>query len=175
MTLPGKYDGFVPDRNGAAGAISPGVSATCGVQFVMPIHVLYAAEVVATGGRDGTVVSTDGHLDLTLGTPRELGGDGNGGSNPEQLFGGAYAACFLGSMKFVASEGGPQVPTNATVTAIVGIGPRFRGGFRLDVQLDIALPGLTPAEADLLVQQAHRICPYSHAIHNNVAVRLILV
>lgn len=141
----------------------------------MPIHVLYTAEVVATGGRDGTVVSTDGHLDLTFATPRQLGGDGKPGSNPEQLFGGAYAACFLSSMKFVASEGGPLVPPNATVTATVGIGPRLRGGFRLDVQLDIALPGLAPAEAELLVQQAHRICPYSHAIRNNVAVRLVRV
>jgi lipoyl-dependent peroxiredoxin len=140
----------------------------------MPIHVLYAAKVVATGGRDGTITSIDGHLDLTLATPRELGGDARRGSNPEQLFAGAYAACFLSSMKFVASEGGPQVPPDATVTATLGIGPRSRGGFRLDVQLDIALPGLTPADAESLVQQADRICPYSHAIRDNVVVRLNL-
>ena len=146
-----------------------------GDQSAMPIHVLYETKVLACGGRDGTVSSSDPQLELALTTPRELGGDGKPGSNPEQLFGAAYAADFLSSMKFLASEGGPVVPPNATVTATVSIGPRFRGGFRLDVQLEIALPGLAREEAELLMQQAHRICPYSHALRNGVAIRLVLV
>ncbi len=92
----------------------------------MPVHVLYATKVTATGGRDGHVAAEDGSLDLMLTTPKELGGTGGPGNNPEQLFAASYAACFLGAMKFVASQGGPRVPDDAKVTAIVGIGPRSR-------------------------------------------------
>ena len=108
----------------------------------MPVHVLYATKVTATGGRDGHVAAEDGSLDLALTTPKELGGPGGPGNNPEQLFAAGYAACFLGAMKFVASQGGPKVPDDAKVTATVGIGPRSEGGFGIDVQLDISLPGL---------------------------------
>ena len=107
--------------------------------------------------------------------PRELGGSGGPGNNPEQLFAACYAACFLGSMRFVASQGGPKVPDDARVTATVGIGPRLQGGFGLDVQLDIALPGMAQPDADALVQRAHFACPYSNAVRNNVPVRLVIV
>ena len=47
--------------------------------------VLYRASATATGGREGRGVSDDGALDVKLTTPRELGGAGNAGTNPEQL------------------------------------------------------------------------------------------
>jgi len=141
----------------------------------MPVHVLYATKVTATGGRDGHVAAEDGSLDLMLTTPKELGGAGGSGNNPEQLFAAAYAACFLGAMKFVASQGGPKVPDDAKVAATVGIGPRSEGGFGIDVQLDISLPGLAKADADSLVQRAHLACPYSNATRNNIPLRLVIV
>jgi Ohr subfamily peroxiredoxin len=141
----------------------------------MPVHVLYATKVTATGGRDGHVAADDGSLDLTLTTPKELGGADGPGNNPEQLFAAAYAACFLSAMKFVASQGGPKVPDDAKVSATVGIGPRSEGGFGIDVQLDISLPGLAKADADLLVQRGHLACPYSNATRNNVPLRLVIV
>jgi lipoyl-dependent peroxiredoxin len=142
---------------------------------LMSVHVLYAARATVTGGRDGRATVADGSLDITLTTPTELGGSGGPGNNPEQLFAAAYAACFLGALRFVASQGGPKVPDDAQVTATVGIGPRTQGGFGLDVQLDIALPGLALADADVLVQRAHFACPYSNAVRNNVPVRLVIV
>ena len=107
-------------------------------------------------------------------TPKELGG-GGGGNNPEQLFAAGYAACFIGAMKFVASQGGPKVPADTAVTATVGIGPRSEGGFGLDIVLDVALPGLARAEAEALVEKAHQVCPYSNATRNNVPVRTNIV
>ena len=106
----------------------------------MSVHVLYATKVTATGGRDGRATTTDGSLDLTLTTPTELGGSGGPGNNPEQLFAAGYAACFLGAMRFVASQGGPKVPEDARVTATVGIGPRSQGGFGLDVHSTLRCP-----------------------------------
>ena len=66
--------------------------------------VLYTAHAKATGGRDGKAVSSDGVLDVKLATPRELGGAGGTGTNPEQLFAAGYSACFIGAIKFVAGQ-----------------------------------------------------------------------
>src|ERR1700758_5811968 len=92
----------------------------------MSVKVLYKTQAKATGGRDGTAATLDGAFDVKLSTPKELGGGGGPGNNPEQLFASGYAACFLGAMKFVASQGGPKVSADATVTSTVGIGPLRR-------------------------------------------------
>jgi len=139
----------------------------------MPVDVKYTTRATATGGRDGRSATEDGSLDVKLSTPKELGGGGGPGNNPEQLFAAGYAACFLGAMKFVASQGGTaKVPNDATVTAAVGIGPRSEGGFGIDVQLDVKLPGVPQDQAEALVEKAHQVCPYSNATRNNVPVRL---
>jgi osmotically inducible protein OsmC len=138
----------------------------------MPVNVLYRTEATATGGRDGRAATRDGSLEVRLATPKELGGAGGPGNHPEQLFAAGYSACFLGAMKFVASQGGPKVPAEATVTAEVGIGPRSEGSFGLEIGLTISLPGLAHAEAEALVQKAHQVCPYSNATRGNVDVRL---
>ena len=137
----------------------------------MPVDVKYRAEATATGGRDGRAKTTDGSLDVKLTTPKELGGAGGDGNNPEQLFAAGYSACFLGAMKFVSSQGGPKVPPDTSVTASVGIGPRSEGGFGLAVDLKVALPGLDRSEAEQLVEKAHQVCPYSNATRGNVDVR----
>ena len=141
----------------------------------MSVNVLYRTSARATGGRDGHSATLDGAVDVKLSIPKELGGPGGTGVNPEQLFATGYAACFLGAMKFVASQGGPKVPADTTVTATVGIGPRSEGGFGLDIALEISAPGLARAEAEELVAKAHQVCPYSNATRNNVDVRLSVV
>src|SRR5438874_3237315 len=138
----------------------------------MSVNVLYKTSAKATGGRDGHAATLDGALDVKLTTPKELGGGGGPGNNPEQLFAAGYAACFIGAMKFAANGLKLRVPPEATVTATVGIGPRAEGGFGLDVELKIALPGLPRPDAERLVDAAHQVCPYSNATRNNVDVRL---
>lgn len=141
----------------------------------MSVNVLYRTTATATGGRDGQAATKDGALSVKLSTPKELGGAGGPGNNPEQLFAAGYSACFLGAMKAVAAKGGPKVPADTTVTATVGIGPRSEGGFGLEVSLDIDLPGLARDEAEALVEKAHQVCPYSNATRNNVDVKLTVV
>lgn len=140
----------------------------------MALKVLYTTKATATGGRDGQSGTDDGSFSVKLSTPKELGGGGTG-NNPEQLFASGYAACFLGAMKFVASQGGPKVPDDTKVHSTVGIGPRDEGGFGLDVALAVSLPGLPRAEAEALVEKAHQVCPYSNATRNNIPVRLSVV
>ena len=141
----------------------------------MPVDVKYRTSATANGGRDGRAATKDGSFEVKLATPRELGGAGGQGNNPEQLFAAGYAACFLGAMKFVAAQDKRKVPDDATVTASVGIGPRSEGGFGLDVALDVSLPGMPRADAEALVDKAHQVCPYSNATRNNVPVRLNVV
>lgn len=142
----------------------------------MSVNVLYSTSARATGGCDGHSATLDGAVDVKLTTPRELGGAGGRGVNPEQLFATGYAACFLGAMKFVASQGGTaKVPADATVTATVGIGPRSEGGFGLEIALAISLPGVEREAARALVAKAHEVCPYSNATRNNIDVKLRIV
>lgn len=141
----------------------------------MPVEkVLYRANATATGGRDGRGVTSDGVLDVKLATPRELGGGGGQGTNPEQLFAVGYSACFLGAMKFVAQRDKLSIPADVSVNGIVGIGP-IPTGFGIEVELRIALPGLARDQAQVLVDRAHIVCPYSNATRGNINVTLILV
>ena len=141
----------------------------------MSVDVKYSTQATATGGRDGRAATQDGSLDVRLSTPKELGGGGGDGNNPEQLFAAGYSACFLGAMKAAAGQEKLRVPPETTVTATVGIGPRSEGGFGITADLKIALPGLDRSEAERLVQAAHQICPYSNATRGNVDVNLTVV
>lgn len=136
------------------------------------MNILYKTSATSTGGRDGHAVSADKALDVKLAAPRELGGNGAAGTNPEQLFAAGYSACFLSAMKFVAGQHKQTLPADTQVTAEVGIGPNDNGGFALDIELRVSLPGLEAAAAKELVDAAHQVCPYSNATRNNVAVRL---
>jgi osmotically inducible protein OsmC len=136
--------------------------------------VLYTAHAMATGGRDGRAVSSDGILDVKLVKPRELGGSGSPGTNPEQLFAAGYAACFIGAMKFVAKRNKIDLPGELSIAASVGIGA-IASGFGIEATLKISVPGMQPADAESLVQQAHLVCPYSNATRGNIDVRLIVV
>ncbi|MGN8275853.1 organic hydroperoxide resistance protein [Pseudomonas sp. SMN5] len=135
------------------------------------MKALYTAVATATGGRDGRAVSSDNILDVKLTTPKELGGAGGQATNPEQLFAAGYSACFIGALKFVASQGKRSIPADTSITAHVGIG-QIPGGFGLDIDLYINLPGLDQADAQALVDAAHQVCPYSNATRGNVDVRL---
>ncbi len=136
--------------------------------------VLYTAYATATGGREGKAASNDGRLTVGLSTPKELGGAGGDGTNPEQLFAAGYAACFIGAMKAVGGKMKTAVPADVSIDSEVGIGP-IPAGFGIQVVLNIKLPGLDRAVAEQLVAAAHQVCPYSNATRGNIDVTLNLV
>lgn len=141
----------------------------------MAIKVLYTTQSKATGGRDGEAGMLDGSFSVKLSTPKELGGAGGEGANPEQLFATGYAACFLSAMQFVASQDKAlTIPADTSVTAKVGIGQSDAGGFGLEVDLTVDLPGMDPAAAQKLIETAHQVCPYSNAVRGNIDVGLAL-
>jgi Ohr subfamily peroxiredoxin len=140
----------------------------------MAVDVKYSTTASATGGRDGHARSEDGRVDVALSTPKELGGAGGEGTNPEQLFAAGYSACFIGALKVAGQQLKVKVPAEVTVTATVGIGPRPEGGFGITTDLLVDLPGLDRDSAQQLVEAAHQICPYSNATRGNVDVGLTL-
>jgi Ohr subfamily peroxiredoxin len=129
--------------------------------------VLYTARTHAVGGREGTGRSDDGRIEVKLSSP---GGAGNG-TNPEQLFGVGYSACFLGAMKAVAPKLKLTVPADTAIDAEVDLGPTALG-FGIAVRMKIAVPGLDRATAEQLVAEAHKVCPYSNATRNNIDVQI---
>ncbi|MFZ5551351.1 MAG: organic hydroperoxide resistance protein [Pseudomonadota bacterium] len=136
--------------------------------------VLYTAHATSTGGRAGTSKSDDGRLTLNLSTPKELGGDGGPGTNPEQLFAAGYSACFIGAMKAVAGKMKISLPAEVSIAADVGIGP-IPNGFGIQVAMSISIPGMDKAAAEQLVAAAHQVCPYSNATRGNIDVTLTVV
>ena len=136
--------------------------------------VLYTARATSTGGRTGTSQTDDGSLKLTLSTPKELGGAGGPGNNPEQLFAAGYSACFIGAMKAVAARQKIALPSEVSITAEVGIGP-IPAGFGLQVAMQVSVPGMDKAAAEALVAAAHQVCPYSNATRGNIDVALRIV
>jgi len=136
--------------------------------------VLYTTKASSTGGRTGTSKSEDGALSVNLSTPRELGGAGGAGTNPEQLFAAGYSACFIGAMKAVGAGMKLKVPDDVSVTAEVAIGP-IPNGFGIQVAMAISVPGFERAAAEELVAAAHKVCPYSNATRGNIDVTLTVI
>lgn len=135
------------------------------------MKALYTAHAHATGGREGSAATDNNALSVALSTPKELGGGGGTGTNPEQLFAAGYAACFLGAIKFVAAQDKVKIPDDAKVESSVGIGQRDDGtGFGLVVTLKATLPGIDHEKAQDLVKRADVVCPYSHATRGNIQV-----
>lgn len=135
--------------------------------------VIYQAQAISAGGRDGSTRSCDGLLDVKLSVPKEMGGPG-GGVNPEQLFAAGYSACFIGAMQLVAGQQNVPLPADTSIVATVGIG-QIPAGFGIEVQMEVTVPGMDRAQAQAIVDKAHQVCPYSNATRGNIAVTITVV
>ena len=140
-------------------------------------HAVYTAQATSTGGRTGTSTSSDGEINLRLMTPKQLGGAGGPGTNPEQLFAAGYSACFIGAMKAVAAHDKIHLPAEVSIVADVAIGAMVGkpGAFGVSVDMAISIPGMDHAAAEALVTKAHEVCPYSNATRGNIDVTLTVV
>ena len=136
------------------------------------MKALYTATATAIGGRDGHVSTDDHVLDFDVRTPKGLGGAGEPGTNPEQLFAAGYAACFGSALTHVARRQKIE-PGNVQITAKISIGPK-PPGYGLAAELHIHLPDLAREQAEALARAAHEVCPYSNATRGNIEVTLVV-
>jgi lipoyl-dependent peroxiredoxin len=134
-------------------------------------EILYTAEATATGGREGHAATSDGRIEVELDVPKEMGGSGGPGTNPEQLFAVGYAACFQSALLRFALGRGLDL-SDSRVTSRIGIGLLKSGGLGLAVTLDLEAPGLSREVAVDLMNRAHETCPYSRATRGNIPVTL---
>jgi osmotically inducible protein OsmC len=135
------------------------------------MKILYTTEAVVEGGRAGQGKTSDGRLSVQLSVPKELGGEGGAGTNPEELFAVGYAACFQSGLLSLAQSRKLDA-SNSTITSRVGIGPTGHGGFSLEIALDLHAPNLSRVDAEDLMRRAHERCPYSNATRGNIDVTL---
>ena len=136
------------------------------------MKTLFTAESISKGGRSGTVRSPDGLLNVTLGNPLKPGAE-KLGPNPEMMLAGAYSACYHGALGNAAKKlGAPE--TDSTVRAIVSLIEDDQGGYRLAVELHAELPGVDATQAKLIMEEAHKTCPYSKALRGDTSVKLVV-
>lgn len=135
------------------------------------IDPTYTATVTSTGGREGHAASDDGILDVQIRRPKLQGTPE--GTNPEQLFAAAWAACFQGALN--ATTRGTDIDVSqSTVTAHVSLGQADDGsGYGLGGKIEVAIPGLPLAKVQELADAAHAVCPYSKATRGNIEVEVI--
>jgi osmotically inducible protein OsmC len=140
------------------------------------IKALFTATATATGGRNGHTESGDGLVMADLSIPKEMGGPGRPGTaTPEHLFAAGYAACFGGTVDYLANQQNKDA-TKVKVTAAVAIGPREGGGLGIAVRMRVEDKTLPHDALESLVKEAHeRNCPYSVAIRGNVDVQFEIV
>jgi len=140
------------------------------------IKSLFTISAMSSGGRNGHSETNDGAVKADLSVPKDMGGPGKPNTvTPEHLFAAGYAACFGGALDFVAKQHKKDA-TKAKTECSVSIGKREAGGFGLAVKLRIEDKSLSQSELAEFVKEAHeKICPYSHAIRNNVEVELEVV
>jgi Ohr subfamily peroxiredoxin len=141
------------------------------------VSKVYSTVVTVNGGRDGRARSADGNLELDLTVPKELGGPGGSGTNPEQLFAAGYAACFESGLRYAATRRGMELGEDeSSVTGEVSLVPDEKGTFKLAVQLEVSFPSAPRAELEELADVVHRtMCPYSKALSGNVDVDIRIV
>jgi len=136
------------------------------------MKILFTEEAISKGGRSGSINSPSDLLNVTLGNPLEKGIETRGPS-PELLFAGAYSACYHGALSNAAKKLGTPVE-NSTVRALVSLIEDDQGGYRLAVELHADLPEIDRAQAERIMEAAHKTCPYSKALRGDIAVKLIV-
>ncbi len=136
------------------------------------MKTLFTAEAISKGGRSGTIQTPDRLLNVTLGNPLEKGAEKRGPS-PELLFAGAYSACYHGALSNASKKLGVPVK-DSTVRAMVSLIEDDHGGYRLAVELHAQLPGIGPVEAQCIMEEAHKTCPYSKALRGDTSVMLMV-
>lgn len=129
-------------------------------------NVLYTGITRVTGGRDGAARSSDARLDVPLARFNSHAP----GTNPEQLLGAGWGACYLGALQRAAQEVDAAFPKDAAVKVEVDLVLNPGDDYRLQARMQVELPGIDAGLAQRLAERAHALCPYSKALHANLQV-----
>jgi Ohr subfamily peroxiredoxin len=87
----------------------------------------------------------------------------------EQLFAGAWSACYTGALGYAAKAKKVALPSDMSVDIEVDLG-QTGGAYFLQARIDVRMPGVAPDVAEAIAHAAHAMCPYSKAVHGNIDV-----
>ena len=132
----------------------------------------YVISATTKGGRNGRAILENGGLALAMGLQKEFGGAGDG-HNPEQLFALGWSSCFGQAILALARKHGLDGQDARVTCAITMDKDEISFGFKGEIK--VSLPGADKAKLQALVEDAHKICPYSRATRGNVPVTLTVL
>lgn len=132
----------------------------------------FSTTAINTGGRNGKSYLEDGTFEVTITAP----GSKRDGANPEELFGLGFSACFHSALDAV--KGQENISGESIVTHTVSLLENTEDplDFKLQIEIEAGIAGMDVADAQPLIEKAHKICPYSRAIENGhveVSVRAV--
>ena len=87
----------------------------------------------------------------------------------EQLFAGAWSACYTGALGLIAKAKKVTLPADMAVDIEVDLGMTGDAYF-LQARIDVRMPGVALEVAEAIAHGAHGVCPYSKAVHGNIDV-----
>jgi lipoyl-dependent peroxiredoxin len=132
----------------------------------------YTTSATTKGGRNGRAILENNGLALAMGLQKEFGGAGEG-HNPEQLFTLGWSACFGQAILALARKHDLD-GQDARVTCALSM-DKDDVSFGFKAEIKVSIPGADKAKVQALVEDAHKICPYSRATRGNVPVTLTVV
>ena len=143
-------------------------------------------KVLATGKTHTTLSNAgntsrghNGNLDIELSSP--------GNTKPahvftgtqahptaEQLFAGAWSACYIAAVGLAAKEFKVELPADVSVDIEVDLGQTGNAYF-LQSRITLRLPGIALDTATAIAHAADQMCPYSKATRGNIDVALNVI
>jgi len=136
--------------------------------------VMLTGRTHTTASRAEGVSGAQERLDIQLSTPGDAGRDivlsaVEMHPTAEQLFAGAWSACYTAALRFAAQRKKVTLPPDMSVDIEVDLG-KTDGAYFIQARIDVGMPGVAPDVANTIASAAHAICPYSKAVHGNIDV-----
>ena len=146
-------------------------------ETAMNANLQHSPKILFTG-KTHTIVNHasagDGHgnVDLALSSPNAAGrvlSDVEPHPLAEQLFAGAWSACYFTALGIAADKKRVKLPDDLSVDLQVDVA-QSGAAWVLQARFDIAMPGVPQEVAEKIAQIGHETCPYSKATHGNIEV-----
>ena len=136
--------------------------------------VLLTGKTHTTASRREGASRGDDRVDIQLSTPGKAATRSRSRRSrlhptAEQLFAGAWSACYTGALGLVAKTKKVTLPSDMSVDIEVDLGKTGKAYF-IQARIDVRMPGVALEVADAIAHAAHDICPYSKAVHGNIDV-----
>ena len=142
-------------------------------------NVLMTGKTHTTASRREGTPRGDDRIDIRLSIPGRAGNEIELKAvelhpTAEQLFAGAWSACYTGALGYAAKAKKVTLPADMSVDIEVDLGTAGSAYF-LQARIDVRMPGVALDVAEAIAHAAHQMCPYSKAVHGNIDVATNIV